>query len=191
MFFKALRAHKIFLSILVFFVVALLLIEGLNYYDKWKGEKRIDELAQELKRLDREYYERKAADKIGGKTPEETLDLFIQAVEKGDYELASKYFVVGKQGEELKSLQTSPKENIKNIINLLRKTTLVDSRKELEELYDIYGPGYGLNQTKEEFVKDMLKIYTGKATMKTKWDSYDFAVDFILYPSGNWKIEEI
>ena len=36
-------------------------------------------------------------DTYGGATPEETLQLFIDALKKGDVELASKYFVVEKQ----------------------------------------------------------------------------------------------
>lgn len=34
------------------------------------------------------------ADTWGGKTPQETLDLFIDALRKGDVELASKYFAI-------------------------------------------------------------------------------------------------
>ena len=34
------------------------------------------------------------ADTWGGKTPQETLDLFIDALRKGDVELASKYFLI-------------------------------------------------------------------------------------------------
>ncbi|MFH1048535.1 MAG: hypothetical protein V1732_02630 [Patescibacteria group bacterium] len=36
-------------------------------------------------------------DFTGGDTPEETIDLFIEALKKGDYELASKYFIISKQ----------------------------------------------------------------------------------------------
>ena len=86
-------------------------------YNQWKGEKRIDELAQELRRLDKEDYERKAADKIGGKTPQETLDLFIQAVENGDYELASKYFVVEKQEEWRGRLEVIIRDNLETALN--------------------------------------------------------------------------
>lgn len=41
----------------------------------------------------------------GGKTPEETLDLFIAALKRGDIEQASKYYVLEKQGEELAHLR--------------------------------------------------------------------------------------
>jgi hypothetical protein len=42
------------------------------------------------------------ADTYGGATPEETLKLFIDALEKKDYELASKYFVVEEQEENVR-----------------------------------------------------------------------------------------
>lgn len=40
-----------------------------------------------------------AEDTYGGETPEETLQLFIDALKAGDIELASKYFVIEKQEE--------------------------------------------------------------------------------------------
>ena len=42
----------------------------------------------------REKYE---ADTYGGSTPEETLQLFVDALKKGDVDLASKYFMVEEQ----------------------------------------------------------------------------------------------
>lgn len=39
-----------------------------------------------------EYEEMMRSDTYGGKTPQETLDMFIDALEKEDFELASKYF---------------------------------------------------------------------------------------------------
>ncbi|PIR42125.1 MAG: hypothetical protein COV30_00010 [Candidatus Yanofskybacteria bacterium CG10_big_fil_rev_8_21_14_0_10_37_15] len=43
------------------------------------------------------FYERYLGDEYGGKTPEETYELLIMALKKGDIELASKYFVADKQ----------------------------------------------------------------------------------------------
>lgn len=45
--------------------------------------------------LERPYRE----DTYGGKTPEETFDMFLDALKKEDVELASKYFAVRKQDE--------------------------------------------------------------------------------------------
>lgn len=43
-------------------------------------------------------------DKYGGKTPEETYSMFLDALKKEDIELASKYFVLEKQKEYKKAL---------------------------------------------------------------------------------------
>lgn len=56
-----------------------------------------------------------AKDTYGGDTPEETLRLFIDALKKGDVELASKYFVIEKRNEVLSNLQNT-KDKIDTII---------------------------------------------------------------------------
>jgi hypothetical protein len=130
---------------------------GYEYYDQWQGEKKVEELAEALKQMEQEIYNRKAADKIGGKTPQETLDLFIKAVEAGDYELASKYFVIEKQ-EEWKDNLTKV-SNVNEFLKIVKNTR--HSQGEYSEdrrTYSIYKPT---------------------------------SIDFVLYPSGNWKIEEI
>ena len=60
-----------------------------------------------LKTLQEQY----ANDTYGGETPEETLELFIQALEEGNVELASKYFVVEKQGEIREELSVGKENN--------------------------------------------------------------------------------
>lgn len=64
--------------------------------------------------------ERYANDTYGGETPEETLSLFIKALEAGDVELASKYFVVEKQEEGLSDLKiASQRKNLVEYISIL------------------------------------------------------------------------
>lgn len=50
---------------------------------------------KEAEQIKKEYRE----DPYGGETPEETLTLFIDALKKGDTDLAAKYFVLEKQEE--------------------------------------------------------------------------------------------
>ena len=109
----------IFLAILV---VAIGSAIGLRAYEFKRGERGVGELAEALKRAEQEDYQRAMADTYGGKTPQETLHLYIEAVEKGDYELASKYFIGDYQQKELESLRNSPRENIENVISLLKQT---------------------------------------------------------------------
>ena len=48
------------------------------------------------------YEKQMRADTYGGKTPEETLKLFIEALKKEDVELASKYFILDDNGSREK-----------------------------------------------------------------------------------------
>lgn len=45
-------------------------------------------------------------DKYGGQTPEETFNLFLEALKKNDLDLASKYFVLDKQETWRQNLET-------------------------------------------------------------------------------------
>ena len=51
-----------------------------------------------------QYKQAQSKDTYGGKTPEETLSLFVDALKKGDTKLASKYFILDKQDEAKKEL---------------------------------------------------------------------------------------
>ena len=53
-----------------------------------------DDQAREFERFEKEYVEAMKSDNYGGKTPQETLDLLISALDKGDVELAAKYFML-------------------------------------------------------------------------------------------------
>ncbi|HON21743.1 MAG TPA: hypothetical protein P5345_00760 [Candidatus Paceibacterota bacterium] len=58
--------------------------------DSYKTQKALKQYEQALD----QYYQVLAQDTYGGKTPQETLDMFINALEKGDIELAAKYFAL-------------------------------------------------------------------------------------------------
>ncbi len=68
-----------------------------------------------------EYIKPYKEDFVGGDTPEETVDLFIEALKKGDYELASRYFVVDEQ------------EKWKKMFNEATKQQNEDWAKEIED----------------------------------------------------------
>ncbi|MFY9462229.1 MAG: hypothetical protein WAP51_03450 [Candidatus Sungiibacteriota bacterium] len=78
-------------------VIALLgvgVMYGLQYYQYRKSpEYQAQKYFEDLQK-------RYAEDTYGGDTPEETLQLFIDALKKGDVELASKYFILDKQAEQ-------------------------------------------------------------------------------------------
>ena len=59
-----------------------------------KARRLVAEQTRAYEAKERAYIEAMTADTYGGKTPQETLDLFASALEKGDIELASKYFLL-------------------------------------------------------------------------------------------------
>lgn len=74
---------------------------------------------------EKSYNEAMKNDTYGGKTPQETLDMFVEALRAGDTELASKYFTL-KDGKEDSRLEwkrvMDDKKNsggLEEIINLL------------------------------------------------------------------------
>ncbi|NMB92454.1 MAG: hypothetical protein GYA31_02425 [Parcubacteria group bacterium] len=69
-------------------------------------KKGIENFNQTLKAAEKKY----ANDTYGGITPEETYQLFLEALKKQDIDLASKYFILDKQ-EEYKNLFTQIKNS--------------------------------------------------------------------------------
>jgi len=74
------------------------------------------ELDRYYKNLEKAYKN----DTFGGATPEETLQLFIDALKAGDTELAAKYFIPEKQMEEKGKLDVSKNQGfIEKYIEIL------------------------------------------------------------------------
>ncbi len=122
-------------------------------------------------------YEQKFKDdKYGGKTPEETYVMFLEALKKKDIELASKYFVLEKQEEYKKALYEVDKngkwdlmmEDLTNYNNMTKEKTgdnyytinifRKDDPKMLSEQIIIILPTKILNNTEE--ISDIWKIST-------------------------------
>ncbi|MDP3710849.1 MAG: hypothetical protein Q8R29_03995, partial [bacterium] len=73
---------------------------------------------KEAQRLIKEYNE----DPYGGNTPEETLQLFIDALKKGDTDLASKYFVMEKWSKKTEELRIGKeKGNLDKLVGIVSK----------------------------------------------------------------------
>ena len=102
------------------------------------------------------------ADTYGGKTPQETLQMYIDAVEKGDYELASKYFIGDYQEMELESSRKMPSNEIQKYIDILKNAITkldIDGKYDTDKKYfSLYKP---------------------------------ILIRMKLYPNGIWKIIEI
>jgi hypothetical protein len=80
-----------------------------NYFMAQRQEK----VMLEIERQKAEILEAQKNDNYGGKTPEETLDLYITALKAGDIELASKYWEISPENPQL---QVTKLEDLKKDI---------------------------------------------------------------------------
>ena len=81
----------VFLAVLVGGFGLVWLYSG---YMKYRDQQRADEQSQRYRDVEQRYIEAMTADTHGGKTPEETLKMFIDALRREDVDLASKYFLL-------------------------------------------------------------------------------------------------
>ena len=85
-----------------------------------KSRRQMEKQYEVYMEWEKRYLDALKQDTYGGKTPEETLKMFIDALKKEDIELASKYFIGDNQEEELRSFDGATDENINKVINLLK-----------------------------------------------------------------------
>ena len=111
---------KLFLQVIgIVVLVFLLLVIGDTARDWWEMRK-LDKVVENIEEFEKEELARMMADTVGGSTPQETLQMYIEAVEVGDFELASMYFVEDEREKELKSFGGVSKEDLDNYVELLR-----------------------------------------------------------------------
>lgn len=152
------KITKILVYVILGLVILVLGLIGLSKYAEWKFDRETD-----LLRIEQEkpYLE----DTYGGATPKETLDLFIAAVEKEDFDLASKYFVISRQGEWKDKLNAGKENN--NISWFLEELKKIDEKMEYKD------PTPELNGSDNYYVGN------------------EMVITFVKYPRGIWKIKEI
>jgi len=80
------------------------------------------QFAKKVVNLQERLEEMKKLDDFGGATPQETMDAFVEALKKGDTELASRYFVFNKQEQMVKELVAGKERDYsKGLISILEK----------------------------------------------------------------------
>lgn len=150
----------VIIAVFVLYVVGVL---GWQKYKYWQDEKTAQKAEEGIRKWQQEDYERAMADTYGGKTPQETLQMYIEAVEKGDYELASKYFIGSKQEGELNNLKASNNDTLKTYLKYIKNA--IPWRSSLND---------------KDFIMEA-KIDLGPSIF----------IRFKIYPNGIWKIIEI
>lgn len=95
--------------IVVFGLVAIFVLWALidSGYQAWQGYKWQKQTDKFQAALEQPYKE----DTYGGKTPEETWGMFLDALKKGNIELASKYYDVGHQEKGKEFITKLKQEN--------------------------------------------------------------------------------
>ena len=163
------------LAVLAAFVIWGMLQAGpwLRQWQEWRAART---LQNELEKLYRN-------DKYGGKAPEETFDMFIAALEKGDIELASKYFVIEKQESWLKTLEEYKKEGlVGDFANELKNTTSKWVKVESND------PNVAQYDSATEITEGTTITMKSGEKINVPKGNYANATIFKKYPSGVWKI---
>lgn len=86
--------------------LGLLILIGGSYF-VWDGyfsegakyRRQVEENMEKYNEWEKNYTKAMTEDTFGGKTPQETLDMFVDALKKEDVELASKYFLLNEIGQ--------------------------------------------------------------------------------------------
>lgn len=115
----------------------------------------------------KEWEESYRNDPYGGSTPEETLQLFIDALKEEDIELASKYFLIDKQEEWLINLN-----------QIQAKGLLDEMAKDLERPKEKQALVEGEDSRYSYF------IYNDQNTLS-------LVIDIARGPNGKWKILDL
>lgn len=156
-------------------LVVVLVVGGWYFYQQQNKEFKLitndDELGQfmiNMKEGDLEEYVAKrdelyTQDIYGGETPEETLQMYIEALKAGDLELASKYFRLEDQEKELGELKEITKESLIKTVSVFE--TMGDaSCNERVGWCEIGGVFKGVDVLLARFVKNN---QTGKWKMES------------------------
>lgn len=120
---------KIRVAFVAIIFLVLGAVIGARAYKLWKEVDDADLFAVKMAELKK----MQEADTFGGATPYETLEMYISALEKGDYALASKYFVIENQEKELASWADMSSESIQKNIDLLKQAQKIEGSYSMDE----------------------------------------------------------
>jgi len=91
--------YAVGVSLIVFFIVGGYVVWYQYFSSEAKYSREVEKSALELPAKLEAYKKAREADTYGGKTPEKTLQMFIEALRNEDIELAFKYFALKENNE--------------------------------------------------------------------------------------------
>jgi len=133
--------RKYWKFVLGFLIIIVVVAGGFFVWDKYFSQQaKLNRQNAEnyLKYLDwqRNYEKAMREDTYGGKTPEETLQMFIEALKREDIELASKYFMLDERGSRQKWIDLLSRVEQEN--NLQRMVNDIEKYDEAKKTFDPY-----------------------------------------------------
>lgn len=175
--------YGVLILVLVAGGVLWFVLNGMPFINKFRAN-------WEAQRLQAQWEKPYRQDIYGGKTPEETYDMFLAALRKGDTTLASKYFVVDKQNNWLKTFQEYQTQNLLNNLvgELEQNRKFWTPQKQNDE-----GIRYMYSYTRETPKTTELPISSGK-TQKITLPAGKFNAETIFSKNtmtNVWKISSL
>ncbi|HPT40104.1 MAG TPA: hypothetical protein PLQ44_00655 [Candidatus Paceibacterota bacterium] len=141
---KKRRVAWIIIASIIILVALFLLFGGYDgikgVYNNWQDRKNAALMIKGYNEMMDKISKTLTEDTYGGKTPQETLDMFINALEKGDIELAGKYFALddnlSRQKWEDALKDSYMKGEVPKIIGLLKRLEASSEQSILETEYE-------------------------------------------------------
>jgi len=93
---------KVVLAVVLVQIIIIAWIVVFWQYRAYLQARTLSELTISLHVLESKTYERQQAGDFGGSMPKDTLNMYIAAVERGDYRVASTYFIRRERQAELR-----------------------------------------------------------------------------------------
>src|SRR3989338_4901299 len=116
-----------FYNFFVIFIAIVVLVGGGYFiWDRFfdetaRANRFLNKQLAVYEKAEKAYVEAMTADTYGGKTPQETLDMFVDALKKGDVELASKYFLIDENANREKWAQLLSENKTKGLFSAMTK----------------------------------------------------------------------
>lgn len=170
------KIGKIILLVLILAVGFAVGLTAKYYLDEWRARRNVALWMQSLTAP----YEN---DTYGGKTPEETFDMYLAALKKGDLELASKYFWVERRKGQLEDLRGLKSDELNSYI------------KKLELMPNVWQPKQSENKELAKFLyvekleKNTVANLLGKQVFIPA-GNYGRTIEFAKL-NNIWKIDDL
>lgn len=125
------KSRRIIIGVLVVFFTLFISVYARWWYENYKVKEVLIRESEKQQQAYEEYIDIYRKDTYGGKTPQKTLDLFVEALDAGDIDLASKYFMPDDSGSR-KEWEDALREAINvgilgNTIDLVKRAEASES----------------------------------------------------------------